>query len=459
MNITQESTGDLTALLKVEVGQDDYKDQVQKTLKDYQHKANMPGFRPGKVPFGMIKKMYGTSVLVEEVNKVLTQSLDNYIKDNKLKLLGYPLSNTEKNPEVDFNTQENFEFYFDLGFSPEFEVELSDKITVDYHVIKVEDEKVDLYLEDIRKRFGNPNNPDKVGEEEVVKGRIIQLDTEGKEMENGIANDTSISVNFIKDEKIKKKFVGKKVGDKIVFNPIKAMGNVTEVGSMLNIKNEEAEILVSDFEFTITEITAVEPAEVNKELFDKVYPKDDIKDEAEFREKLRGEAGKYYQKEMDNFFVHMTMEKLIHDTDVKLPDEFMKRWLVESDENQTSEKVEKDYENYVKSLKQQLIINKISEDNEIKIEEKDVRDHVKKSFAMHYGFDIEDNEKLKQLDPIVDSMLQNKEEANKVFDEIFDERLKAVFKSKLKLKNKKVTYDDFAKIVEEHQKNHHHHEH
>jgi trigger factor len=162
---------------------------------------------------------------------------------------------------------------------------------------------------------------------------------------------------------------------------------------------------------------------------------------------------------MDNFFVHMTMEKLIDDTEVSLPDDFMKRWLLESDEKQTEEAIEKDYPNYVKSLKQQLIINKISEDNEIKIEEQDVRNHVKKSFAMHYGLDLDDEEKSKQLDPIVDSMLQNKEEANKVFDEIFDERLKAVFKEKLNLKNKKVTYDEFAKIVEEHQEKHHKHEH
>lgn len=456
MNITQESTGDLTALLKVEVSPEDYKDQVKKALKEYQQKANIPGFRPGKVPFGMINKMYGKSVLADEVNKVLTTSLDNHIKENNLKLLGYPLSNTEKNPEIDFDTQESFDFYFDLGFSPEIEVELSDKISVDYHQISVEDEKVNTYLEDIQKRFGTPTNPEKIGKEEVVKGKMVQLDDEGKELEDGISNETSIGVNFIKDEKSKKKFTGKKVNDKVVFNPMTAMENATEVASMLNIQKDEAEKLDSDFEFVISEITGVEPAKVDKELFDKVYPKDDVQDEATFREKLRDEAGKYYQREMDNFFVHMTMEKLIHDSEVNLPDEFMKRWLLESDEKQTKEGIEKDYPNYVKSLKQQLIINKISEDNEIKIEETDVRDHVKKSFAMHYGFDIDDEEKSKQLDPIVDQMLQNKEEANKVFDEIFDERLKAVFKEKLKLKNKKVTYDDFAKIVEEHQKNHHH---
>jgi trigger factor len=459
MNITQESTGDLTALLKVEVSPEDYKDQVKKTLKDYQQKASMPGFRPGKVPFGMINKMYGKSVLAEEVNKVLTQSLDGYIKENNLKLLGYPLSNIEKNPEINFDTQEQFDFYFDLGFSPEFTVELSDKVEVDYHEIKVEDEKVNTYLEDIQKRFGTQTHPDKVGEEDIVKGNITQLDADGNEMENGIKNETSIGVNFIKDEKTKKNFTGKKVGDKVVFNPMTAMGNATEVASMLNIQKDEAEKLDADFEYTITEITGVDPAKVDKELFDKVYPKDDVQDEAAFREKLREEAGKYYQREMDNFFVHMTMEKLIDDTEVSLPDDFMKRWLLESDEKQTEEAIEKDYPNYVKSLKQQLIINKISEDNEIKIEEQDVRNHVKKSFAMHYGLDLDDEEKSKQLDPIVDSMLQNKEEANKVFDEIFDERLKAVFKEKLNLKNKKVTYDEFAKIVEEHQEKHHKHEH
>ncbi len=456
MNITQESTGDLTATIKIELVQDDYTEQVSNTLKDLQRKSTLKGFRPGNVPFGLIKKMYEKGAIAEEVNKVLTESINNYIVENKLDILGYPLANAEKNKNVDFENNTDFDFFFDVGLSPEFDLEISDQIKVDYFNIKVEDKMVDSYLEETKKRYGNPTNVDSIEDGDLIKGNIVQLDNEGNILPEGIMNQTSLSVNFIKDEKVKNEFIGKKKDDKVIFNPLTATENATETSSMLGIKKEEAEKLESDFEFTISEISRVEPAKVDKELFDKVYPKDKIETEEQFREKLRDEAKSYYQKECDNYLVHNTMDKLIHDTKFDLPDEFLKRWLVESNEKITQESIDHDYDHYSKSLRQQLIINKIAQDNDIKVEEKEIKDQIKSFFAQQYMFDPSDEEKMKTLDTVADSVLQNKEEAGKIYDQLFDEKLKELFKSTLKLNNKEVTYEDFIKIVNEHHKNHNH---
>jgi len=459
MNITQESTGDLTATIKIELVPNDYQEQVSNTLKDLQKKSTLKGFRPGKVPFGLIKKMYEQNAVAEEVNKVISDSLNNYIVENKLEILGYPIANIEKNSEVDFENNKQFEFFFDIGHSPTFDLELTDKIKVDYYDILVEDKMVDNFLEETKKRYGNPINPENIEEDDLVKGEIVQLDAAGNVIEDGVNNVTSLSVNLLKDEKVKNEFIGKSTGDKITFNPFKATGNETETASMLNIKKEETDKLESDYKFTITEISRIEPAEVNEELFIKVYPNDEIKDEKQFREKLRDEAKGYYLNETDNYFVHLTMDKLIHDIKIDLPDEFVKRWLVTSDEKITKENIEHDYENYSKSLKQQLIINKIAKDNDLKVEPEEIKNHVKSYFAKQYMIDESDEEKMKQLDTLADSVLQNKDEANKIFDQLFDTKMRELFKSTLKLNKIEKTYEEFIKIANEHQHKHHHHEH
>lgn len=459
MNITQEKTGDLTSTVKVELTQDDYQGKIDKTLKELQRNANLKGFRPGKVPMGIIKKMYGTQVLADEVNKTVSDSLNNYLKDNNLELLGHPLSNIEKTKQIDFENDKNFDFYFDIAVAPEFDLELSDKIEVDYYDIEVDDKKLDFYVDDVKKRNGTPVPADTVEEEDIVKGNIVQLGEDGTILEGGLMHETSFIPKYFKDEKVKESFIGKKKGDKIVFNPLTASGNAQETASMLGITKEEAEKMNSDFEFTISEISRNQPAELNEELYKKIYPLEDIKTEEEFREKLREEVKKHYQVESENYFVHMTLEKLQNETEIKFPEEFLKRWLLESDQKLTKEQIDKDFEGYLKSLKQQLIINKLARDYNIKVEQKDIRNHIKQSFARYYGFDSDNEEMLKQLDGIADSVLQNEEEVNKVYDELFDNQMRELFKEKIKLNKKTVSYDEFTKIVQEHHKQHHDHEH
>lgn len=458
MNITKESTGDLTATIKIEMVLEDYNDKVQDALKEIQRKTSLKGFRPGKVPFGLVNKMYKKGVMAEEVNKILSESLNNYMLENKLEILGYPLGSKDKQTVADFDNEEAFEFFFDIGLAPKIDLEINDKLEADYHDIDVEDDKVDGYLKEVRSRYGNPTNPEKAEKGDLIKGEIKQLNDKGEVMEEGVQNTTSLSIDFIKEEKAQKMFVGAKAGDKIIFNPLSATDNETETASMLGIKKEDKADLESDYEFEITEVSRIEPAEINKDLFDKVYPNDNIETEEAFRAKLKAEAKEYFQKESDNFFTHEMIEKLTNETEVQLPVEFVKRWLVESDSKITAETVEQDYENYVKALKQQLIINKIAGDNDIKVDNQDVKNFIKAMYAKQFMFDLADEEKSKQLDMLADSVMKNEDEVRKIFDQLFDDRVKELFKSKLKLNTINIKYDDFIEKVNEHHK-HHHHEH
>jgi trigger factor len=456
MNITQEITGELSATIKIELDENDYKEKVNNSLKELQKKAALKGFRPGKVPYGLIRKMYEKSVLAEEVNKLLSDSLNNHITENKLDILGYPLANTEKNNQVDLENGTDFEFFFDIGFTPSFALDISENTSVEYFDIVVEDKVVDNYLEETRRRYGKFIESEGVEEGDFLQGDICEVDADGKLKEDGIKNNTSISLNHIKDEKVRQEFIGKKTGDKIVFNPLKATGNVLETTTMLGINKDETEKAESDYEFTLVKISRIEPAEINKELFDKVYPGAGLEDEKQFRDKLGSEAKSYYQTESENYFVHTTMEHLIHNTKFDLPDEFIKRWLVDSDAKLTAESVELDYHGYVKSLKHQLIINKLMKDYNLKVDDQEMKDHIKGIFVKRYLLDPSDEEKSKQLDTIVESVMKNKEEATKIYDQLFDDKVRELFKSRFKLNKKEVTYTEFINVVNEHHKIHHH---
>ncbi len=456
MNIKQESTGELTAMIQIEIGQNDYIENVNNSLKELHKKAALKGFRPGKVPYGLIKKMYEKSVIAEEVNKLLIESINKYITENKLEIIGYPIPNLEKNEKIDFETSTDFDFFFDIGFIPSFTLDISKNYAVEYYDITVEDKIVDNYLEETRRKFGQFIKAESIADGDLIQGEFCELDENKQLKEDGIKNSTSISINHIKDENTRNEFIGKRKGDKIVFNPLKATENIIETTAMLGITKDETEKAEGDFEFTISEISRIEPAVVDKELYDNVYPGSEIEDEKQFREKMAGEAKSYYQVESENYFVHATLEKLINETEFNLPDEFVKRWLVDSNDKLTAESVERDFQGYRKSLRQQLIMDKIMKEHGIKVTDQEIKDHIKGIFVNRYLFDTEDEEKSKQLDSIVESVLKNKEEVTKIYDQIFDNKVRMLFKSRLKLDKKEVTYSEFINIVNEHHKIHHH---
>jgi trigger factor len=448
MNVTQESTGDLTAVVKIELVKEDYENQVNTVLKDYQRKASMPGFRPGKVPMGMIRKMYGKAVLAEEVNKVISDSLQNYMTENDIKTLGHPLPNEDKQKMIDFDTQDSFDFFFDIAMQPEVNIELSDKINIDYFKIAVDDESIDKYIEDLRKKNGTPTNPEKSDEGDVLRGKILELDENGKVKEGGIENETSIGVDYIKLKTIQKKFIGKSIGDVITFNPLKASKNATETASILGIDTKAAEEIKTDFEFTIETITRYEPAAINEEFYAVVFPGETFKEEKDFRERLGKELTVSFANESDRLFMRQTADKLIDDSKIELPHDFMKRWLKESGEAQVKpEEIETHYDEYARALKWQLIESKIVTDHNINVTPDDVRAQIMSYFQAPGG--EMDEETSKRMTEIADNIMQNQEEVKRIYDQLLDTRMRDTLKSNLKLKDKEVSYDEFIKLATE----------
>ncbi|MDZ7741740.1 MAG: trigger factor [Bacteroidota bacterium] len=448
MSITKEDTGGFTSTIKVEIEERDYKEAVSKVLKDYQKKANMPGFRPGKVPFGMVKKMYGKAVVADEVNKILSEKIDQYIRDNKIDLLGHPLANTEKTPVVDFEHEKDFEFYFDIGRAPEVKLDDLDKIKVDYFKIKPDEKSVNKQIEDIRKRFGDHIHPEEVEEDDIVKGNIEQCDKDGNPLEDGIKNETSIYVAYIKNKADKKNFIGAKKGASVIFNPLKAMENETEVSAMLGIKKEEVNKADDHFKFTINEITRVQPAEINEDLFKKVFPADEIKTQKDFKIRLEEEMEKSYVAESDRYFMSLAMDKLLEKAKLQLPDDFLKRWLIDHNQGKiTIEQIEEQYESYAKSLKWQLVQNKLITDHEIKVEEEEIRNYIRQYLQTQMPGQTNDEEYNQRMDSIVDSLMQNKEEVQKINDQLYDQKVNKVLKENLKLNEKSISYEDYIEKV------------
>ncbi len=446
MNITQESTGDLTATIKLEMTNEDYKKNVNSVLKDYQKKANIPGFRPGKVPFGMINKMYGKAVLAEEVNKLISDSLNQYIVEKEINILGYPLPNTELTTEMDFDTQENFEFFFDIGITPEFEIILDNKLKVDYYQIKADEDVVNKYLGDLRERNGKLSNPETIEAGDKIFGDFAELNSEGSINEDGLKGSAQIKLEVFKLKTASTKFIGAKITDKIIFNPLKATKSDIETASIIGLSTDEASKFKNDIQFTITEITRTELAELNEEFYKMVYPQDEIKNEKALKERIRKDAEVSFMAESDRQFMNNSVEKLIEEAKIVVPDEFLKRWLLENNQNKvTPEQLEAQYDSYIKSLKWQLIESKVVKEHGVEVKEEDIENHIKEYFTNMSPDNSPEQDG--RLNEIVKSVMQNKDEVKKIYDQLYDKRLLALFKSTVKLVNKEINYEEFVKLA------------
>ncbi|NOY49732.1 MAG: trigger factor [Chlorobi bacterium] len=446
MNVTQESTDDLTALLKLSLSETDYRERVDNQLKDYRKKANMPGFRQGKVPMGIIKKMYGKTVLVEEVNKLVSDGLNNYINDNKIDVLGYPLPNEEKSKQINFDTQTEFDFFFDIAIAPEVTIELNDKISVPYYKIKVDDTMIENSINDAKVRFGEEEYPETAAENSSLQGKLVQVDEEGNAIEGGVENTTFFNIADIKLKTTIKKFVGKKIDDKVIFNPMKAYKDEHKVQHLLGLGHEEDDAVNSDYEFTVNKIIFVKEAEINEELFKKVYPNDDITTEEDFRARLAEELAQHYTRDTDRQFLADTINTLIEKADIKLPDDFMKRWLLESNQGKISKgQLDTQYDSYAKTMKWQIIEGKIMESHgdRLKVDQEEVRNKVRAYFTQMGPAGAMGD----QIEGIIDSVLSNKEESQRIYNDILDEKYIAFFKENIKFKEKEVDSKKFSEIV------------
>jgi FKBP-type peptidyl-prolyl cis-trans isomerase (trigger factor) len=361
MQITKEDTGKLTASVRLLIGKEDYEAKVMKTLKDYQHKTNMPGFRPGKVPFGLVSKMYRKGVLLDEINHLLSENLQKYIEENEIKLIGNPLPNKDKAASLDLDTQTEFEFYFDIGLAPEFNLDLSENISVDYLKITATEKMIDENVNDIRHRSVHHEHTEEHHDEEHQHEELPEL---------------------------------------------------------------------------------------NVDFFNKVFPGEEIKDENGFRAKVKEAIERSLIKESERFFLNAVIEKLVNETGMELPDEFIMKMIRENEEHKLSEEeIKNQYDSFAKSVRWQLIESRIIRDNSLWVEENEMRNVVKSYFTGHLATAEENPEQDERLNKIVDSVLSNKEEANRLHDQLFDQKLLDFFKSRLKLDNKEVDYDEFVKMV------------
>lgn len=452
MNITKESTGNLTAEIKIEISQNDYQNKINKQLKDYQQKANVPGFRVGKVPFGMVQKMYGKAVKIDEINKTITEELDKYIKENNLNLLGQPVFNEEKNLIEDWENQNDFVFSFDIATQPEINVDLS-AINVDYHKIIADDKTIDIFIKDIQKRHGHAHSHDVADENDIIHADAEELDETGNVKEGGVKSVVNFSIEKIVDNDIKASIIGLKKEDYFDINFAKALGSEHDASHVLNLEHE-AEGLSSTYRIKATEISHLHEAELNEELFEQVYPGQEIKTEADLRNKVKEEAENYYVRESDQKLLGDVIGKLIEETKVEFPVEFMKKWLLDMNQGKiTAEQIDKDYDSYEKSLKWQLIEMNLIKNNGIAVAESDVRQYIKDVYLGQYFPKAENEEQEKRLDSVVDTIMKNEKEVKRIYDEMFDKQLIEVFKQNINTTSKEINFEDFVKLVGH---NHHH---
>lgn len=448
MNITKEKKDDLNAIIKVQLNQADYQENVDKILKDHRKKANVPGFRKGHVPMGMIKKQIGTNVLVDEINKILSESLHKFITDEKLDVLGNPLPKLDEQNKIDWENQTDFEFNYEVGIAPQFDVEVSDKYKFEYYKIKVADKDVEKYITDVAKRYGKMSNPDVATEDDMLFGKFEELDGTGNIKEGGISHSSVLIIPSVTDKKLQKSLVGAKSGDTYDVDPKYISEYETDQAAALGVDVNTYKTIISKFRYTVEKVNKIIPAELNQELFDKVYGVGAVKDLKEFKAKVADELGKGLSVDADRKLKADIQDTLLDKLNLKLPNEFLKRWIVASNEKPvTPEQIEAEYDEYAKGLKWQLIENKIIKANDVKVSHEEVIEHTKMLLAQQIaGMRLPTNDD-EQLTETANRVLQNEEEARNIYMMMYDNKLMTLYKNSFKLKEKEISYEDFVKIA------------
>jgi len=448
MDITKEKVDDLNAIIKVAVKQADYQGNVDKVLKNHRKNATIPGFRKGHVPMGMIKKQMGVSVIVDEINKILSESLHKFITDEDLNLLGNPLPKLDEQNKIDWANQKDFEFSYEVGIAPEFKVDALSKLKVDYYKIKVADKDVDKYITDVAKRYGKMSNPDVAEADDMVFGKFEELDGTGNVKEGGISHGSVIIIEAVTDKKVQKSLVGAKAEDTFEIDPKVVSPNPTDQAAAIGVDVATLATIISKFKFTVEKVNKIIPAELNQELFDKVYGPGVVSELKEFRAKVSDELGKGLSTDSDRKLKADIQDKMIEKLKLKLPDTFLKRWIVESNEKPISqEQVEAEYDDYAKGLQWQLIENKLIKENDIKISHEEVVEHTKGLLLQQMaGMGLPENSD-EELTETANRVLQNEEEARNLYMMMYDTRLMDVYKNNIKLKEKEISYEEFVKVA------------
>ena len=452
MKISFECADKINGLLTMTVEKADYQEAVEKTLKNYRKKAQVPGFRPGMVPMGMIKKQYGTAVKVDEVNKLMGEKLYEYVRENKIQMLGEPLPNQEKQVPQDFENADDLTFVFDIAVAPEFKAELTGKDKIDYYKIKADDKLIDDQVQMYASQAGEFVKADVFSGNDTITGDLRELDESGNTKEGGIVTEGAMVMPaYIKADDQKKLFDGAKPGDIITFNPKKAYpDNDAEVAALLKTEKDNVKDLVSDFSYQITEIRHFQPAEVNQALFDRVFGEGTVKDEKAFREKIAESIAPQLQQNSDYKFlldVRAYIEKKVGK--LEFPEALLKRVMLQNNKDKGADYVEKNFEGSIKELAWHLMKEQIVAANNIKVEDEDLKavakEAIRAQFAQYGMSNVPDD----VLENYADEQLKKRENVDNFVDRAVDLKLTETLKNVVKLNQKEVTLEEFNKLMQQ----------
>ncbi|MFC2112078.1 trigger factor [Bacteroidota bacterium] len=450
MNITKENVNNLNARLKINIVEKDYNDRVEEVLKDYRKKVTLDGFRPGKVPAGLVRKMYRTPVMVEEINKLVSESLSKYLKDEEIKILGEPLPSKEQEKDINWETQTDFEFDFDLGLAPNLEITFTQKDKVPLYEIQIDKKMIDETKESYAGRMGQMLPVEQIEGTESLKGDFVQIDKDGNPVEDGINSpDAFFSLEVMKDDKTKTGFTARQVGETVDLDIRKAFPNDTEIASLLKIDKERVAEISPNFRFTINEISKFKKAEINQEMFDKLYGKNEVKTMEEFENKISEELKKGLSRDCEYRFTIDARAAMLKKFKFDLPVEFLKRWLVLVNEDKfTAEQIEEDFPKFEDDLKWQLIRDQITKDQEIKVEADEVKESAKEMALMQFQQYGMMNVPEENLENYANEMLKKEEEQRKIIERVLENKVMAYIRESVNVDNKQITIEKFNKLFE-----------
>lgn len=447
MNITQEKINDLNAVVKIKIAPEDYTEKVEKAIKDQAKKANLPGFRKGMVPAAHIKKMYGRSILVEEINNLLSETLNKHLTDNKVNILGQPLPVLDDTKEFKWDFTDEFEFDYELGLAPEVDVNITSKNKFTKYDVKADEDTLAARIKNIRKSYGKMTNPEVSAEDDVLYAELTQLSADGSVFEGGINHTGSIRLDQVTDKKILKSLVGLKKDDVVELDVQKAFdNNEVIIAKLLNIGEEDAKDLQSKFSVTVKNVNRLEEADLNPEFFDKLFGAGAVTDEAGFTAKITEEVEGMFNQDADRKLQNDIYTSLLESVKMELPDEFLRKWLKATNEKLTAQELAEGYEDFAKNLKWTLIENKIIKDNSIEIKYEDVfhtaKQRLDAQFRMYSPSPMPED----QLAQYTATFLKEKDNANRIFDEVKALKVFDYIQSTATIDQKEIAYNKFIEL-------------
>ncbi len=448
MNITQKNIDALNAELTIRLEPTDYNETYEKAIKDYRKNVNMPGFRPGHVPVGLVKQRFGKSILAEQINKMLQDAIYKHISENNINVLGNPLPVDTDNDLGNWDNPSDFQFTYQLGIAPEVTVALDSAMMFDFYRVDVNEELIGRQMKDLARRYGKLSSPETSDAEDMLMADLAQLDADGNNLEGGIQSKTTVSIEYIKDEDTKKNLIGLKKDDVVKVNPHLLSTNHEDLARMLGITHDQVHHLSGLFQLTVTEIKRMEPAELNQELFDKLFSENKVTSEAEMKDRVKEDLEKMFEKDSEWLFKREFVKTIVDKVNPTLPDAFLKRWIIMTNEKPIEEEaIEKEYPSYAGGLKWQLIQSKIIRDNEIKVTMDEAKSHVKSILAeryAQYGMSLEDE----QLEELAKKSLSNREEVQNIYDFLYEDKVAKIVREKCTINVKKLSYDEFVHKVQ-----------